>query len=198
MTAASMPPTVPDSAPHRRRDWDGVAAIIAAFVGLLALCVSGYTAYVQRQQVRAQVWPFLEAGNDDSDQSLVVYSKGVGPAIVKNAQIRVDGKPQRNWDQVYETFGIDKPHTYSDSTLSPNVLSPGEQVRIIKFPEADDWKQFRAAAIGRLAIDVCFCSTLGECWMYSDPHLIGHKSAPWTVTPREECPRLPPGEVFSN
>ena len=28
-------------------------AIIATFVGLCALCVSGYTAYMQRQQVRA-------------------------------------------------------------------------------------------------------------------------------------------------
>ena len=32
-------------------------AIIATFVGFLALCVSGYTAYMQRQQVRAAVWP---------------------------------------------------------------------------------------------------------------------------------------------
>jgi hypothetical protein len=35
-------------------------AIIATFVGLLALCVSAYTAYMQRQQVRAAVWPILE------------------------------------------------------------------------------------------------------------------------------------------
>ncbi len=31
-------------------------AIIATLVGFLALCVSGYTAYMQRQQVRAIVW----------------------------------------------------------------------------------------------------------------------------------------------
>ena len=34
--------------------------VIATIVGLLALCVSGYTAYMQRQQVRAAVWPILE------------------------------------------------------------------------------------------------------------------------------------------
>ena len=34
------------SRPPNRRDWDAVAAVIAAFVGLLALCVSGYTAYL--------------------------------------------------------------------------------------------------------------------------------------------------------
>ena len=35
-------------------------AVIATFVGFLALCVSGYTAYMQRQQVRAAVWPILQ------------------------------------------------------------------------------------------------------------------------------------------
>ena len=34
-------------------------AVIATLVGLCALCVSGYTAYMQRQQVRAAVWPIL-------------------------------------------------------------------------------------------------------------------------------------------
>lgn len=51
-------------------NWDAVAAIIAAFIGLLALLVGGYTAYIQRQGVqteitgvRAQVWPYLEIGD---------------------------------------------------------------------------------------------------------------------------------------
>ena len=34
--------------------------VITTLVGFLALCVSGYTAYMQRQQVRAAVWPILE------------------------------------------------------------------------------------------------------------------------------------------
>ena len=33
---------------------------IATFIALLAVCVAGYTAYMQRQQVRASVWPILE------------------------------------------------------------------------------------------------------------------------------------------
>jgi hypothetical protein len=35
-------------------------AVIATLVGFCVLCVSGYTAWVQRQQVRAAVWPILE------------------------------------------------------------------------------------------------------------------------------------------
>ena len=47
---------------RRRRDWNGVSAVIAALIGLLALLVSGYTAVLQQQQVRAQVWPYIETG----------------------------------------------------------------------------------------------------------------------------------------
>ena len=67
-------------------------AIVATFVGVLALGVSGYTAYIQRQQVRAQVWPYLEVGYSNVPTlRMTLVNKGAGPAIVKNVIIRVDG-----------------------------------------------------------------------------------------------------------
>ncbi|HWU75848.1 MAG TPA: hypothetical protein VN043_05045 [Rhodanobacter sp.] len=179
------------------RHWDGVAAIMAALIGLLALGVSGYTAYIQRQQVRAQVWPYLIAGNNDLEQSLIVYNKGVGPAIVRSAQIRVDGKPQKDWNHVLAALGL-PPHHYIQSTLNPDVLSPGEQVQTIRFPENDRWRGFRAAAINRMTMDICYCSTLEECWVYSDRHPVGDKGSTPLVRPVDQCPSLPPAEVFDN
>ena len=56
--ASDMIGAVPEERETRRASrYD---AVIATFVGFLALCVSGYTAYMQRQQVRAAVWPILE------------------------------------------------------------------------------------------------------------------------------------------
>ncbi len=56
--------TVPEQMETRRASrYD---AVIATFVGLCALCVSTYTAYVQRQQVRAAVWPILEFGSSNA------------------------------------------------------------------------------------------------------------------------------------
>ncbi len=65
MSESPQLPSMPEASMNalRRRDGSGLAAVIAAFVGLLALCVSGYTAYLQRQQVRAQVWPYIEFGS---------------------------------------------------------------------------------------------------------------------------------------
>ncbi|HEX6559516.1 MAG TPA: hypothetical protein VF021_08635 [Longimicrobiales bacterium] len=187
------------SAPARGRNWNALSAIIASLIGLLALCVSGYTAYIQREQVRAQVWPNLIAGNDDNDLSLIVYSKGVGPAIVRSAQIWVDGKAQSDWHHVLDALGMKRPVTFSESTINPDVVSPGENVRIIKFEDKDLYRQFRAAAVAKhMAIAICYCSTLGECWNYRDAHLVGFKQGPLEVKPVDQCPRLPASEVFNN
>lgn len=190
----------------RRVEWDALAAIIASFIGFLALLVAGYTAYIQSytaniqaEQVRAQVWPNLIAGNDDNDLSLIVYSKGVGPAIVRSAQIWVDGKPQPDWRHALDALGMKHPLTFSQSTINPAVVSPGENVRIIKFEDKDVYRQFRTAAIAKhMAIAICYCSTLGECWNYRDAHLVGFKQGPLHMTPVKQCPRLPPSEVFNN
>ena len=48
-------PGLADKRPRREIRYDAVAAVIAALVGMLALLVAGYTAYIQRQQVRALV-----------------------------------------------------------------------------------------------------------------------------------------------
>lgn len=181
----------------RRREWDGMAAIIAAFVGLLALGVSAYTAYIQHQQVRAQVWPYLEAGNDDGNQSIYVYNKGVGPAIVKSAQVFIDSKPQTSWAHVLEALGM-PPHDFVQSTLNPGVLSAGEQVRVIGIKDEERWKAFRSGAVARLTMDICFCSTLDECWMYHDLHVVGYKSTAQLVHSVDRCPNVPDTEVFNN
>jgi len=195
----SLPPANPEAeaASPRRIDRDGIAAVIAAGVGLLALLVSGYTAYIQHQQVRAQVWPYLEAGNDDGNQAIYVYNKGVGPAIVKSAQVFVDGKPQTSWANVLSTFGV-PPHGYQQSTLNPDVISAGEEVRVIRIPDEERWKTFRAGAVDRMTMNICFCSTLDECWMYSDQHPVGYKSTAQLVHAVDHCPRLPDAEVFNN
>ena len=156
----------PGTAAEARRDWDALAAVIATFVGLLALLVSGYTAHIQRQQVRAQVWPYVLVGNDDPKQAIEVLNKGVGPALVRGLQVWIDGRPQRSWDAALQTLGI-PPHGYQNSTLNGNVLSPGEQVTWIRIADPAMYLRFRDAYRTRIGVEACFCSTLGDCWIYS-------------------------------
>jgi len=197
-----LPPSPEENtlaAVDRRVRWDALAAIIAALIGLLALCVSGYTAYIQRQQVRAQVWPYLISGNNDLTQSLTVGNKGVGPAVVHSVQVRIDGKPQTDWNHLMAALGL-PPHHFIQETVNHDVLSPGEEMQAIRFPDKDLWERFHAAALDRMAMDICFCSTLGECWISENRNLIGSSSMPLQVKmkPVDRCPRLQPAEVFNN
>jgi len=193
-------------AERRAVKWDAVAAIIASLVGFLALLVAGYTAYVQRytaeiqnKQVQAQVWPYLISGNNDLTQSLVVNNKGTGPAIVRIVQVRINGTPQRDWNQLVANMGL-PPHSFFQATINREVLSPGEELQIIRFSDKALWQRFKDAALNRMSIDICFCSTLGECWISSNKNLIGPPSMPLQlrVKPVGQCPRLPAAEVFNN
>jgi hypothetical protein len=70
--------------------------IIATFIALLAVCVAGYTAYMQRQQVRAAVWPILEFDSSNGPVRFTLADKGVGPAIIRHVIVKVDDQPVKN------------------------------------------------------------------------------------------------------
>ena len=151
----------------QRRDWDAFAAVIAALIGLLALCVSAYTAYLQRQQVRAQVWPYLESGISSSRRTVSLANKGVGPALIRSVHVRVDGKPQRNWKAVFQALGLDFSEHVPYSTINGIVISANDHVDQLTFPSSEYFNAFVNQA-QRVELSVCYCSSLGECWTYSD------------------------------
>lgn len=175
------------------RNWDALAAVIASLIGALALLVSGYTAYLQRTQVRAQVWPYLLLASYDTENSIKMLNKGVGPAIVKSVRIRVDGQPKRTWREVTEALGLGHVPLRT-STISDNVISGGEVVPMLVFGDADVYHRFRSTSRGRTAVDICYCSTLDECWAYAadDP------TAQAIQNPVDSCPALPDAEAFGD
>src|SRR5438045_2961842 len=79
-------------------------AVIATFVGVCALCVSGYTAYMQRQQVRAAVWPILEFDSGNGPIQFTLANKGVGPAIIKHVIVKVDDQAVKKWAEVLQNI----------------------------------------------------------------------------------------------
>jgi hypothetical protein len=149
----------------------GYEARIAMLIGFCALCVGGYTAYMQRQQVRAQVWPILQFDSNNGPIEFTLANKGVGPAIIKHIIVRVDGQPVRNWLEVLNKFGAE-PH-YQESDMNNVVLSAGEKMTVLT-PHADDqpiafdrsnpiWVKLNEARL-HVSVEICYCSTLGECW----------------------------------
>jgi hypothetical protein len=177
----------------QRRNWDGLAAVIAAFVGLLALCVSGYTAWLQHQQVRAQVWPYLETGISGSKRELILFNKGAGPAIVRSIQIFVDGKPQRDWKAVFAALGLHFEHSPPYSTVRGVVISPGDHIDQVLFQSADDFNAY-VRQVARVDTRLCYCSTLNECWV-RDGRV---KDLNDTLTETNSCPAQGNDEFIDN
>jgi hypothetical protein len=173
--------------------WDAAAAIIASLVGLLALMIAGYTAYIQRQQVSAQVWPYLLWANSDNQTEYMWMNKGVGPAIVKSAQVLVDGKPQHNWAAVMRSLRLE-PINYGQSTFNGNVLSAGETLDWLKFMDHASFQRFRdAARRAKLDFKVCYCSTLGDCWVNDTTKGNGN-----VRIPVDKCPAVPVPQQFDD
>jgi hypothetical protein len=148
--------------------------IIATLVGVSALFVSGYTAYVQRQQVRAAVWPILESSSsNEPDIRFVIANKGVGPAIVGHVAVTVDGQAVRTWhDALVKILGPGR-YSYTQSTIRGHVLAAGEVLNPFVWKEsqatgtAEQTKELRTKldeARQRVEMEICYCSTLGECW----------------------------------
>jgi hypothetical protein len=112
-------------------------AIIATLVGVLALLVSAYTAYIQRQQVRAQVFPIVQltSGFSDEDVHLLLQNKGSGPALIRDVHIGMDGQPIRNWLELVERAKVKGQGHVSRgldfSNFGRSVLGAGEQMRVL-------------------------------------------------------------------
>lgn len=177
---------------RRRYRWDALAAVLASLIGLLALGVSAWTAHIERQQVRAQVWAYLFVGYADPERSVVVLNKGVGPALIRSVRMLVDGKPQKDWKHLMAALAADAPEDFVQSTLNRNVIAPGEKLEVLHMPDFESWQRFRSQAGARLDMQVCYCSTLGDCWMNSD-RSIGEESR---LNAMESCPQLPAPEIF--
>src|SRR6266487_3739257 len=164
---------VPDQKETRRASrYD---AVIATLVGLCALCVSAYTAYVQRQQVRAAVWPILEFDSSNApDIHFTLANKGVGPAIIRHVILKVDGQPVRNWREALEKILGPGEHLGSESDMNGHVFAAGESITVFTPHDPEDnplnfdksnplWVKMNKERF-RVTVEICYSSTLGECW----------------------------------
>ena len=143
--------------------------VIATLIGALALGVSAYTAYVQRQQVRAQVWPVIESYTGNQPKlRLWLANKGVGPALIKHVRITVDGSPVRTWNEAMTRLLGPGQYFYSYESVGHRTVSAGEALDLF-VPHFEGGLASPAAARFdkerfRVGVELCYCSTLGDCW----------------------------------
>jgi len=168
-------------------------AVVATLVGLCALCVSGYTAYMQRQQVRGAVWPILQFDHSNGPIRFTLANKGVGPAIIKHVVVKVDEQPVKTWTEVLEKILGAGYHPGEEADMGGRVFAAGESLNVftphddaqnpVVFDKANSlWQQLNTGR-ERVTVEICYCSTLGECWTVR-----GGGKRPNTTTPTHQCP----------
>ena len=85
---------------------------------------------MQRQQVRAAVWPILEFDSGNGPIHFTLANKGVGPAIIKHVILKVDDQPVKNWAEVLEKILGPGYHPGEESDMSGRVFSAGESTNV--------------------------------------------------------------------
>ncbi len=169
--APSAAPAAP--APPRKRDAEFWIAIGALAISGLAMLSSLMQVNVQRNQERAMVWPHVSArpAFSATGYEFVARNKGLGPALVRDVAILVDGRRVEGWIEALDVL-VGPGHGYGWDRIRANdlqdtVLGADESARLF----AIDWDdRLRAAFPGddRVQVRICYCSFLGECWTSRD------------------------------
>ena len=187
--------TASDPAPKKRTESNAVAAVIAALIGLLALGVSGYTAMLQREQVRAEVWPYLQPGItiEQGSMAISLENKGVGPALVGGLRVYVDGQPQRKWPDVFDALGLSDLRDTPASTVNGTVIARMETIQQVGLSDAADFQRL-LDEYPRMALVLCYCSTLGDCWLLDERE----RRPEYRRGQVDTCPARGPDEFIDN
>ena len=149
-----------------------IVALSALIIGLVTAFTSIYSAYVDRQYARAAVWPRLEIFRSFSDDSFsyTVKNSGTGPALIKYAKVRHDGKYVKMWEDI-KTF-----QNFRQSHIGLRTLPPQTSVTPLSY-KGEAASEFMNTD-QKVSIELCYCSIYDECW------LIDKRNEP---QPIEEC-----------
>lgn len=143
--------------------WEQVTGVVALIVGVVAMIISAYTAYVQRSQARLSAWPHLTLFWSDPGNHMSVANKGVGPAIIKRVDLTLDDQPLRTWDELLtRALGPGK-HDHGWSSVDGSVLTATETVDALTVGSDAEFKTLLNMR-GRINLRICYCSVYDDCW----------------------------------
>ena len=197
------------AAKRARAVLDWVLSGSAATVAVCALGVSLYQTWLARQQQRASVWPRLELSRLVNDSTYVdgVRNVGLGPALVRDVRVTLDGRPVDGagvggGEALLRTLldsarmralGRDTaalPRLELHALASGQVLLPGAAVETFVFAARGPYARavFEAAERRRLRTSICYCSLYGDCWRIgADAPPAGASAGDGEPTPVRAC-----------
>lgn len=152
--------------------FDTVVAACALLMSTVTAGAMVYQTRVLQDQFSATVWPYLNVNADMEPASfrLRVVNEGVGPALIRSAQVSLDGKPLSGWDaQFFRTLfgalpGRRPMIAVRDSSMDASTAIRAGEDAVLLAVRVGDGKLLDRAAGHRLTLDLCYSSINGKSW----------------------------------
>ncbi len=156
--------------------FESVIAICALLISAITGGAIVYQTRIIQSQYAATIWPYLSVDTDILNPRhvvVIVTNDGLGPALIRSAQLFVDGRHVPSWENLTSLIARDIPHgkaTFGSSTINASTtIRPGDThhlIEVILPPSAS------AAVLKRhkIALRFCYCSLNDACWtLHSEP-----------------------------
>ena len=142
--------------------------MIAIAINIITVSVYVYQTNIMQLQQYASVWPYLEwraLYNQDDGFRLLVSNNGVGPALIKNQTMRLDGEEivlDTLFSRLLDTTYF--PHLISE--IQNRVLPPGESINMITIKD-ERWSELFAYRLSESSfeMEICYESIFKEQWI---------------------------------
>jgi hypothetical protein len=155
--------------------FDTVVAICALLMSSVTAGAMVYQTRVLEEQFSATVWPYLAINEFYGEKNLELHvtNEGVGPALIRSAQLVVDGKPMAGWDQRFFKTAFNgrlDPRKsdfvgamQAESADASTALRAGENLSLFKLQVSRPHviPQLRKHDI---TLRFCYCSINEHCW----------------------------------
>lgn len=158
--------------------YDTVIAVSALLISAITAAAVVYQTHVIAQQFSATVWPYLsfDSTRDASHLSLALRNDGVGPALIRRVEFRLNGKRIPDLNAIVTPIvqqsvrasvrprrrGVMR--TTVASLEVGDVIPASQHVTLVDVSGSDLTKALVAQA-PRFNLTVCYCSLLGRCWV---------------------------------
>lgn len=149
---------------------------IVASIALLMSCITAgavvYQTRVLQDEYSASVWPYLSV-EEDVDTNYVrirLVNQGVGPALIRSAQLLLDKKPIDGWNKAFFSrifSGTVKHGTHmqiGDSSVdSSTAIRAGDSMQIVAM-KSSQVAVLQDVTKHDIELNFCYCSINGKCW----------------------------------
>jgi hypothetical protein len=154
--------------PKKKIDTGLLVGLCAIFISVATLGVYIYQARIMQSQQHTSVWPYVEWGTSNvGGFYLEVFNKGIGPALIKKATFKIDGKEIEEVDQLFDSLlgkGREQ-FPFQTSYSNGRVMAPSESFKPFYIKEERYARKIDSAFHARKTkLEICFCSIYKDCW----------------------------------